>query len=123
MTRIANRKAAEYVNRKEFFKGSNIFGFWSWSYGGYVQHLEREVSGGGNSLYIVTSYGNHFPMLVFDPKAEKWYHNTDKYSSTTSRHQSRVGRRGEGMTTDQLKAIIRHGGVLEAVDQRVGAQP
>lgn len=52
----------------------------------------------GNSLYsmdtdkfyIVYSYGVHFPVAAYDYTEKLWYLNTDKYSVTTSRHQSIV---------------------------------
>ena len=52
----------------------------------------------GNSLhskdtdkfYIVYSYGEHFPLAAFNYTEKLWYLNTDKYSATTSRHQSIV---------------------------------
>ena len=39
------------------------------------------------SLYIVYSYGYHFPLVIYDFTCERWYMNMDKYSNTTSRHQ------------------------------------
>lgn len=52
----------------------------------------------GNSLYskdtdkfyIVYSYGEPFPLAAYDYDNKLWYLNTDKYSVTTSRHQSIV---------------------------------
>ena len=68
--KIANRNASQYVQNKEVFQGSNM-------YAKYV----------GNK-YVVYSYGNHFPMYVF--YHVRWYRNTDKYSVTTSKHQSQA---------------------------------
>jgi hypothetical protein len=39
-------------------------------------------------LYIVYSYGDHFPIYVYDHAAGMWFGNDDKYSPTTSRHQT-----------------------------------
>lgn len=39
------------------------------------------------SLYIVYSYGYHFPLVIYDFTCERWYMNMDKYSNTTSEHQ------------------------------------
>ena len=36
----------------------------------------------------VYSYGKHFPMYVYDYRMCEWYGNSDKYSPTTSKHQS-----------------------------------
>lgn len=110
MTRIANRDAKHYVHRREFFKGSNIFGFWN----------------SEESLYIVTSYGNHFPMLVWDNTALQWFENYDKFSRTTTRHQSRVGdynRKTTDADTGLLKEIIHRGGIVNVVAHRMGEIP
>ena len=37
------------------------------------------------SVYVVYSYGYHYPMLVYDGQ---WYENEDRYSATTERHKS-----------------------------------
>ena len=39
-------------------------------------------------LYIVYSYGKHFPLFVFDKQTGTWYTNEDKYSVTTSKHRT-----------------------------------
>jgi hypothetical protein len=38
--------------------------------------------------YVVYSYGHHFPMYIYEQGA--WYVNVDKYSVTTSNHQSKT---------------------------------
>jgi hypothetical protein len=38
--------------------------------------------------YAVFSYGDHFPIYYYDHDIKKWFGNKDKYSMTTSRHQS-----------------------------------
>ena len=37
-------------------------------------------------LYVVYSYGEHFPMYVYDHGVELWFGNADKYSPTTSKN-------------------------------------
>lgn len=37
-------------------------------------------------LYVVYSYGEHWPLFVWD--GFDWYENEDSYSPTTSRHRS-----------------------------------
>lgn len=39
---------------------------------------------------VCYSYGQHFPVAVIDPGERVAHVNTDKYSSSTSRHQSEV---------------------------------
>lgn len=67
--KIANKDARGYVQRLETFKGSNIFS----------EHRGK--------LYVVFSYGYHFPMFIYDKEARQWYGNSSKYSRTTSKQQ------------------------------------
>jgi len=71
MARISNRDARGYVQSRENFTGSNIHGSWD-----------------GSSLYTVYSYGDHFPMYIWDDEVQRWFGNEDKYSVTTSKHQN-----------------------------------
>jgi len=41
-------------------------------------------------MYVVYSYGPHFPMYIYHSKLGVWFANADKYSVTTSRHQSQA---------------------------------
>lgn len=70
--KIANRQARAFVEEKMIFTANNIF---SENYG---------------RLYIVYSYGHHWPMFVFDRVAHLWYENRDKYSCTTSKHRTQT---------------------------------
>jgi hypothetical protein len=104
--RIANKHACGAVDRLEAFQGSNLYGHWA------AGHRDAGV-------YVVYSYGAHYPALVYDSHIEQWYHNGDGYSPSTGRHQSRIGYRGEPRTTQQLKEIIWAGGVVNAVSKRM----
>jgi len=98
--KIANKDASEYVNRCEEFEGSNTF------------------AESGADLYIVYSYGRHFPMYVYDYTTREWYANSDKYSTTTSKHQSQCRPRFEiarEFNTADLKNLIDCGGIAEWV--------
>ena len=70
-TRIANQDARSAVESLQEFKGSNTFG--------------RVLS---DRCYVVYSYGEHFPIYAYING--QWYGNKDKYSQTTSRHQSQL---------------------------------
>jgi hypothetical protein len=70
MERISNKNCREYVEAKKDFKGNNLYGI----------NL--------NGLYVVYSYGSHFPLYVFINDTKKWYENIDKCSSSTSKHKS-----------------------------------
>lgn len=69
MDRVANSRAREYVNKRLPFIGSNTYAQWV------------------NGKYVVYSYGSHFPMYVWD---KGWIFNIDRYSRTTSKHQSQL---------------------------------
>jgi hypothetical protein len=66
--RTSNKNCRSLVERKVGFKANNIFSEWK------------------DGKYIVYSYGKHFPMFIF--KNRKWYENSDKYSSSTSKQQT-----------------------------------
>jgi hypothetical protein len=68
--KIANKNARHYVEQKEEFQGSNLY-------------AEKR----GNN-YIVFSYGTHFPIFAYVKGI--WYENEDKYSVSTTRHQSQA---------------------------------
>jgi hypothetical protein len=75
-------------------------------------------------LYVVYSYGYHFPMYVYDYRLEQWFGNSDKYSSTTSRHQSYARPRGEDikyLDTSMMKLVINAGGYNQTILGRIAA--
>ena len=89
--RINNRDAQEYVTRRQEFRGSNLWAEYQ------------------STAYVVYSYGYHFPVCAFI--RGKWYVNSDKYSSSTSAHQSACRPKVEAATitnlnTGDLKAKI-----------------
>lgn len=65
-------------------------------------------------FYAVFSYGEHFPVAIRRRSvAEPWLVNKDKYSPTTSRHQSKVlggivksGIEHIACSTDNLKNLL-----------------
>lgn len=65
-----NATARQLVQSLTPFKGANTFGL-------YKGHK-----------YIVYSYGFHFPIFAF--VEGQWYRNSDKYSRTTSKHQTQL---------------------------------
>lgn len=78
--RVANKNASEYVNELKEFKGS---------FNKYAKHnasifAENDME----DLYVVYSYGYHFPMYIYDRQAGIWIGNKDKHSVSTTRHQS-----------------------------------
>ena len=89
MITTANQNARQYVNNRIGFKGNNTFAEW--------------ING---VVYKVYSYGYHFPMYAY--KAGQWYANRDKYSRTTSKHQSQCRPTVNDMielSTEEMKGL------------------
>lgn len=60
--RITNEEGKEKVSNKENFVGSHVFG---------------ELFDNGD--FLVCSYGQQFPLFIYDSKKDTWYENSDKY--------------------------------------------
>lgn len=99
MTYTTLRDAGALVRRKQEFTGNNIYGRW------------YDDGKGVHSWYVVFSYGDHFPMYIFDTTAGLWFGNADKYSRTTSRHQSACHppHIEEWYNTDRMRHLARSG--------------
>jgi hypothetical protein len=86
----SNATARQLVQSLTPFKGSNTFGLFQ------------------GRTYAVYSYGFHFPLFAF--KEGQWYRNSDKYSRTTSKHQTLLqplaGEKMTSMPTENLIALI-----------------
>ena len=74
--RVANKNARRYVQNLEPFIGSNTEGVW------------RRDPNTHKLRYVVTSYGTHWPLFIWDDGV--WYENADKYSVSTSKHRSQL---------------------------------
>ena len=70
---------------RDEFEHSSVEGKWKtiWKHTG-VGDFEELCR-----VYVIYSYGSHFPMYVYDETSQEWLGNTDKYSRTTSSHQSK----------------------------------
>lgn len=66
--RIANRSCRTSVEDRVEFDGSNL----------YARILQ-------NKVYVVYSYGEHFPMFAYI--GGLWYENSDRPSASTARHK------------------------------------
>ena len=96
MKRVSNSDARSYVNSLSEFKTNNETMF--------ARRLQK--------CYAVYSYGHHFPMYVYDYESQTWIGNKDKYSRTTSAHQSKARpseRISHWFDTRTLCRIIDHG--------------
>jgi len=94
MLKLSNSNVRRAVQNRVEFKNTNgtLFGKWETPF-----------------LYVVYSYGEHFPMFLYDCAWYAWAINTDKYSVTTSRHFTYANPECEnvGSTTQELKEYIR----------------
>lgn len=107
MERVANQKSRQYVERLEEFQGSNMYAEW--------KHL--------SSLYVVYSYGEHFPMWVFDKDSYRWFGNKDKYSRTTSKQQSQSKPYGvdHWLDTEEMRLLVEQGNLHRYMAKKLGA--
>ena len=106
MARLANNELRGPIKRREMFQTNS----------GSVFPLRT------GSLYVVYSYGEHFPMWVYDGHLNLWFGNSDRYSVTTSKHQTQT-RPDVTMTmcdTRTLKQIIAWGGYTDYTAAIVG---
>lgn len=90
---VSNKNARIEVELLNDFKGSHTFG-------------ENCTNSKGEKMYIVYSYGYHFPLFVC--KGGQWYFNKDKYSVTTSKHKNQLRPNVENfieLTTQELKEL------------------
>lgn len=106
--RINNTDAHRYVTSRVEFVGSNLFAE-------DVRKDEQAV------MYVVYSYGYHFPMYAFDYTINEWLGNQDKYSPTTSRHQSRTrpNRVDQWYDTSTLIQIVAAGGTVNYIASKL----
>lgn len=101
--RIANSAARRMVELRRPFEGSHLYA------------RETVPSHGHTTLYVVYSYGPHFPIYIAETDHEtgrtEWYENAEKYSQTTSRHQSQAnpGTACMPMTSGAMRRIAAEG--------------
>jgi SPX domain protein involved in polyphosphate accumulation len=106
---VTNREGGNYARACIAFETSNktMFGHW----------VHRQSNDQDTKTYAVYSYGRHFPMYVYCPTTEQWIGNKDKYSRTTTRHQSHCRPNTVSLWVDtrELDGIIERGGLHNQV--------
>ena len=75
MLKTAKNRARNIVENRCEFNGSNTFGRI------YTNKYNEEI-------YVVFSYGYHFPMFAYMDGC--WFENSDKYSVSTSKQQTQL---------------------------------
>ena len=114
---LTNHECVAYMAKRQPFsnKGNSIFGRDNRWYGDPYN----------NSIVVtfaVYSYGSHFPMYVYDYETRCWYGNSEKYSRTTSKHQSlmRPPVVEDWYDTNTLSTIAVRG-IARTVERRLAA--
>ena len=94
---ISNKDCAPYVTDRREFKGSNLFAEWD----GVAEWIS------GEGMYVVYSYGYHFPIYIWFRGV--WYENADKYSMSTSKHQTQARPYADTIKKDtkEMMSILR----------------
>ena len=92
MEQVANKNCRSLVEDRKEFNGSNLYA--------------RKIG----KLYVVYSYGEHYPMFLF--RKGWWYENKDGFSRSTGKHHSQARPHysrniSRTLTTKDLQNIIR----------------
>lgn len=72
MIKTSNGDCRQYVQKRQEFKGSNLFG--------------QQYDG----VYVVFSYGHHWPLYAYVEAEDQWYANYSKRSVSTARHATQA---------------------------------
>lgn len=76
--KIRNADAHTYTRYVLPFEGSNLYAAWQ-----------------PDGLYVVFSYGPHWPLFIYNPATREWLENSDRTSRTTSKHRGQAHPRTE----------------------------
>jgi hypothetical protein len=100
MKKISNNQMSEYVTKMEQFKTNN----------GSVYTTDQVHP----DLYIVYSYGVHWPMYIYDNASNAWFGNSTKYNKPTTNKHTTLAKPDVGfihmMPKQELDYIIEFGG-------------
>jgi len=106
IVKIANKDARKYVQNRIAFDGSNLFARYA-----------------TDNLYVVYSYGFHFPMYIWDNTCGIWLRNiTEKSASTARQYNECCPDLPEHMTdysVADMVSIVYAKGLVGAIKQRV----
>lgn len=112
MRRISNMYAGHYAARREPFRCNGAL------YAHWEQPNDHE------RLFVVYSYGSHWPLYIWHEPTGTWYENGDRYSRTTSRHRNQAwpGRTDEILPCCQMRKIAE-GGRIGAIRHLLAEGP
>jgi hypothetical protein len=72
--KCGNYEARSRVQSRTPFTANNLYGV--------------RAGTSNEPMYIVYSYGEHWPLFIYHEPTDTWFENSDKYSVTTSKHRS-----------------------------------
>ena len=107
--RIANTDSRDYVHSRKPFRGSNLYAEW-------VSDRNEESF----ERYVVYSYGEHWPLFIYDVQLHVWFENISWYSVSTSKQKSQCNPHAAApiqLSAEQMKRVVRVGpvGLIEEV--------
>ena len=81
--RVANKNCRNFVAARVPFIGSNMYS------------ERRTASNGHSDIYVVYSYGVHWPLYIAEVPEDAcgeitWYENVERFSQSTTRHASQA---------------------------------
>lgn len=74
--RTTNGKCEEFVAELKPFKASNLYGGWVYP------KAEHEPA-----QYVVYSWGEHFPLFIYDVPEKQWFKNVSGTTQSTNAHR------------------------------------
>ena len=106
MPKLANNQVRDAVDKRQLFTNTND-----------TVHSDFTSP----ELYVVYSYGSHYPMYVYDNIARQWFGNETRSTPTTERHKTQARPDGDirWVSTDYLRAMILAGSYVNHTAQRV----
>lgn len=90
------RNVRSLVRSRQEFEGNSIYAQW-------------RTASNGQRLYVVFSYGVHWPLFVWHDG--KWYANGDKFSVTTTKHKTLADPRegADELNLQQMQDLVHSG--------------
>lgn len=75
---------------------------------GYSLYSAEHKNSAGDKLFVVYSYGPHYPLYLYNETTRTWYVNMDPSSRTTARHRSAASPSGDcvASSTAELKGML-----------------
>jgi hypothetical protein len=74
--RTSNNQCKQYVSELKPFKGSNLFAQWV-----YPENEDEPAQ------YVVYSWGEHWPLYIYDVPNKQWFQNASHASQGTNAHR------------------------------------